>query len=156
MSMNNQITHAEYESKVKRYNDNMFNAKRRELGLKESIASDYKKWEEGHHFRIQMALTDDQDTEWEIPSGKMRMEAIMDSIKCQERELRWIRTDMASMRLCHQRFLDSMTPVAVPVSESPRCADTPADAETSSGTCCPGAEQNTADFSSSDDEDDDE
>ena len=154
--MSNQITHAEYESKVKRYHGNMFNAKRRELGLKESIASDRKKWEEGNNYRTKWGLSNKHHMEWQVPGGKMRMEAIMDRIRCEERELRWIRTDMASMRLCHQRFLDSMTPEAVPVSESPRCADTPADAETSSGTCCPGTEQNTADSSSSDDEDDNE
>ena len=99
--------------------------------------------------------------EWQVPGGKLRMEAIMDRVTCQERELKFLETHMDKMRgsildLCDQRFLDSMTPAAVPVSESPRCADTPADAETSSGTCCPSAEQNTADSSSSDDEDDNE
>jgi len=152
--MNNQITHKEYESKVKRYQDKMSNAKCRELELKKSIASYRKKWEEGHHFRIRMGLTDDQDTEWEIPSGKMRMEDFMEQIRCEERELRWVRTDMASMRLCHQNFLDSLSTQAVPVAEAHGSIDECGYDNPSSKTCCPGGTENTVD-SSSDDEDND-
>ena len=153
--MNNQITQEYYESRVKRYHDNMSNAKWRVLELKKSIVRLHKKWEEGHHFRIRLGLTDDQDTEWEIPSGKMRMEAFMEQIRCEERELKWVRTDMASMRLCHQNFLDSLSTQAVPVAEAPdsidKCGyyDNP-----SSKTCCPSGPENTVD-SSSDDEDND-
>ena len=154
--MSNQITRLEYELKVKQCQDSMSATKFAIICLKKRIADDRERWEEGNNYRTKWGLSNKHHMEWQVPGGKMRMEAIMDRIRCEERELRWIRTDMASMRLCHQRFLDSMTPEAVPVSKSPRCADTPTDAETSSGTCCPGAEQNTADSSSSDDEDDNE
>lgn len=159
--MSNQITHAEYESKVKQCQNSMSATRFAIIGLKERIADDRERWEEGNNYRTKWGLSNKHHMEWQVPGGKLRMEAIMDRVTCQERELKFLETHMDKMRgsildLCDQRFLDSMTPVAVPVSESPRCADTPADAETSSGTCCPGAEQNTADSSSSDDEDDNE
>ena len=122
--MSNQITHAEYESKVKQCQNSMSATRFAIIGLKERIADDRERWEEGNNYRTKWGLSNKHHMEWQVPGGKLRMEAIMDRVTCQERELKFLETHMDKMRgsildLCDQRFLDSMTPVAVPVSESP-------------------------------------
>ena len=156
--MSNQITRLEYELKVKQCQDSMTASRFAIICLKKRIADDRERWEEGNNYRIKWGLSNKHHTEWQVPGGKLRMEAVMDRIRCQERELRLLETHMENMResildLCDQRFLDFQTPDAVPAAEVPN-GDDEAEDDTG-GTCCPGGEQEPND-SSSDDDDDDE
>ena len=90
--MSNQITRVEYEFKAKCYQDNMFNIRRQILGLEERIASDRKRWEEGNNYRTKWGLSNKHHLEWQVPSGKLRMEAVMDRIRREERELKLLKT----------------------------------------------------------------
>ena len=152
--MNNQITHAFIlnDSKVSSYEECIRKHAIQILSLEESIAEDRMKWDEGNTYRIQHETPDDQELEWQIPAGKMRMDAIMRRIQALSRRCSWLKEDMQHMQISLQRLLQE----AVPVPEAPNGSDTVENNETAFGTCCPGAEQATGDSSSSDDEDDDD
>ena len=159
--MSNQITHAEYESKVKQCQNSMSATKFCDYLFEGKNRRRLREMGRGKQLPHQMGSV--QQAPYGMASSRRQVahESHHGPHHMPRERTQISRTHMDKMRgsildLCDQRFLDSMTPEAVPVSENPQCADTPADAETSSGTCCAGAEQNTADSSSSDDEDDDE
>ena len=155
--MNNQITSNSpvVESKIKRYQDYVQRQTAHILSLKESIAGDRMRWDEGNEYRIQHEVSDDQELEWQNPGGKMRMDAIMHRIEVLSSTCTRVEQDIYREGVLLETFLDSLDPLpeAVPVPEAPNASGE--DVEPPCSTCCPGGEQDTAD-SSSDEEDDDE
>jgi len=158
--MSNQITSNSpvVESKIKRYQDYVQRQTAHILSLKESIADDRMRWDEGNEYRIQHGVPDDQDLEWQNPGGKKRMDAIKNRIEVLSRTCTRVEQDIYREGEVLERFLDSLnqTPEEVPAPEAPNGSDTVENNETAPGTCCPCGEQDTADSSSSDDDDDDE
>ena len=159
-TMNNQITSNSpvVESKIKRYQDYIQRQTVHILSLKESIAEDRMKWDEGNEYRIQHEVPDDQELEWQNPGGKMRMDAIRHRIEVLSSTCTRVEQDIYRQGVLLETFLDSLdqTPEEVPAAEAPNGSDTVENNETAFGTCCPGAEQATGDSSSSDDDDDDD
>lgn len=110
----------------------------------------------GNFTRRERGLTEDQDTEWEYPCGKIRLKQLEDAVSELRAEIRNCDTDISQFTLKLQSYLDSLSlPTAVPASEAPNASDKD-DAFHWRCICCPGGEQDTTDSSSSDDEDDDE
>ena len=146
------------DSKIKRYQNYVQRQSAHLLALKESIAEDSMKWDEGNAYRIQHEVPDDQELEWQNPGGKKRMDAIMNRIEVLSRTCTRVEQDIYREGVTLEKFLDSLEPLPeeVPVAEAPNGSDTVENNETAPGTCCPGGEQDTADSSSSDDEDDDD
>ena len=109
----------------------------------------------GNRLRRERGLTEDQETKWEYPCRKTRLEQLAEAVFELETELRNCATDIRQDTFNLQGYLDSLSlPTAVPASEAPNASDE--DVELPCSTCCPGGEQDTADSSSSDDEDDDD
>ena len=108
----------------------------------------------GNKLRRERGLTEDQDTEWEYPCGKIRLQQLSDVIPELQAEIRACASDISQFIFKLQSYLDSLSlPDAVPASEAPNASDE--DDKPPYTTCCPGAEQDTDD-SSSDDEDGDD
>jgi len=109
----------------------------------------------GNRLRRERGLTEDQDTEWEYPCGKTRLEQLAEAVSELQAEIRACDTDISQLIFKLQSYLDSLSlPTAVPASEAPNACDE--DVASPCTTCCPGGEQDTADSSSDDDDDDDE
>ena len=155
--MSNQITSNSpvVESKINDYSDYVQKQTMHILSLKESIAEDRMKWDQGNEYRIQHEVPDDQELEWQNPGGKMRMDAIMHRIEVLSRTCSRVEQDIYREGVMLETFLESLDalPEEVPGSEAPNGGDTVDDSETAFGTCCPGGAQDTADSSSSDDDD---
>lgn len=117
--------HAEHESKVKCYQECIRKHAIEILSLKESIAEDRVKWDEGNTYRILHGIPDDQELEWHIPAGKMRMAAIMQRIQAHSQRCSWVEEDMQRMQISLHRLLQE----AVPASEAPNGGDTVRGAE---------------------------
>ena len=109
----------------------------------------------GKFVRRERGLTEDQDTEWEYPCGKSRLEQLAEAVFGLRAEIRNCDTGISQDTFKLQSYLDSLSPpTAVPASEAPNACDE--DVASPCTTCCPGGEQDTTDSSSSDDEDDDD
>ena len=156
--MSNQITSNSpvVESKINDYSDYVQKQTMHILSLKESIAEDRMKWDQGNEYRIQHEVPDDQELEWQNPGGKKRMDAIMHRIEVLSRTYERVEQDIYREGVTLEKFLDSLEPLPeeVPVPEAPNASGE--DVEPPCSTCCPGGEQDTAESSSSDDEDDDD
>ena len=155
--MSNQITSNSpvVESKINDYSDYVQKQTMHILSLKESIAEDRMKWDQGNEYRIQHEVPDDQELEWQNPGGKKRMDAIIHRIEVLSSTCSRVEQDIYREGVMLETFLESLDalPEEVPGSEAPNGGDTVDDSETAFGTCCPGGAQDTADSSSSDDDD---
>jgi len=142
------------ESKINDYRDYVQKQTMHILSLKESIAEDRVKWDQGNEYRIQHEVPDDQELEWQNPGGKKRMDAIIHRIEVLSSTCSRVEQDIYREGVMLETFLDSLDalPEEVPVSEAPNGGDTVVNSETAFGTCCPGGAQDTADSSSDDDD----
>ena len=115
-------------------------------------------WNRGNALRREKALTDDQDTEWEFPCGKKRLEQFLTAIELNEHKITEFDTKIRDMKFKLQKYIHLATdtlPDAVPVSDAPNGSGE--DTVPSCSTCCPAGDQEDDDSSSSsDDEDDDD
>lgn len=127
-------------------------------GLKERLAGVRAAWNRGNALRHERGLTEDQDTEWEFPCGKIRLGQYAEAIESLEVEIRNFDTDIRAHTFRLQNYIDSVTlPGAVSAAEASNGGDGDEDDGTPCTTCCPGGEQADYDSSSSEeDEEDDE
>ena len=137
-----------------------FRIKKAQRDLKSLVEKDAlirAQWNRGNARRREKALTDDQHTEWEFPSGKKRLQQFRTTIEANEHKITEFDTNIRDMKFKLQKYIDLATdtlPSAVPASDAPNAAAE--DVEPTCSTCCPAGDQEDDDSSSSDDEDDDE
>ncbi len=81
----------------------------------------------GNKLRRERGLTEDQDTEWEYPCGKIRLQQLSDVIPELQAEIRACASDRlrrSQYIFKLQSYLDSLSlPTAVPASEAPNASD---------------------------------
>ncbi len=122
--------------------------------LEERFAAASSAFVLGNALRHERGLTEDQDTEWEYPCGKIRLEQLSEAIDSLRCETINFDTDISQITFQLQRYIDSLPlPIAVPASEVPNGGGE--DDVCPCSTCCPGGQQDDSDSSSSDDEDED-
>tara|TARA_B100000405_G_scaffold300387_1_gene260023 strand:- start:503 stop:1114 length:612 start_codon:yes stop_codon:yes gene_type:complete len=130
------------------------NSRDQQKDLEKRFASAKEAFVLGNALRQERGLTEDQETEWEYPCGKIRLEQLNDAIDSLRCEITNFDTDIRQITDQLQSYIDSVSlPVAVPASEAPNAGDE--DVGPPCSTCCPGGQQDDSDSSSSDDEDED-
>ena len=136
----------EQSDKLRLHRVRLLRAKLTQTGLDKRNTEDHINWNQGNDLRHERGLTDDQETEWEIPCGKMRMSAIMARINCQELELAIGKSTISELEHRLQEFSDSLGSPAVPAAEAPAGAEDTQDENILGDqahfmmTCCPPTE----------------
>ena len=103
--------------------------------MERALADDKLSWNRGNALRQNRMLRSDQETEWEIPCGLKRQNAIMARIRCNEYAVLHSKRKVIEYEIQLRKFIESLPATAVPTAEDSTLHGQQPDVLTSVATC---------------------